>query len=432
MRKLQWHIEQRKVGDLKAWEKNPRKMTDKDREDLHKSFKKFDYVEVVIINTDNKVIGGHQRLHEMLSTGKEEEMIDVRVPNRKLTAKEFSELAIRLNKNRGDWDQDLLASFFDADDLQNYGFDDLELNNIFAGLQQAEDDDFNLEEELEKIKKPVTKPGDIYLLGKHKLLCGDCRNPANWSRLMGKILAILQLTDPPYNVNYTGGTKEKLKIKNDKMSDADFLQFLSEAFAAANTALAPGAASYVFHSDSEGLNFRKSFIDAGNKLAQCLVWVKNSIVMGRQDYQWKHEPILYGWKEGAGHKWYSDRKQPTVLNFDRPLKSEDHPTMKPIELVGYLMQNSSPINGVVIDGFVGSGTAIITAEQLKRICYAMEDDPIYCDVTVNRWEKLTGKKAKRIPYHGNQKTTKKEGGKASSKKSSSQAKTKGKKETASA
>lgn len=415
MQKLQWHIEQRTVSDLLAWEKNPRKMSDKDRQDLHNSFKKFNYVEVVIINKDNVVIGGHQRLHELLSDGKGDELIDVRVPNRKLTPKEFSELAIRLNKNRGDWDNDRLASFFDAEDLQNFGFDELELNNIFDGMLQAEDDDLDLEGELAKIKKPITKPGEMIILGKHKLLCGDSRNPENWKRLMGKVKATLQLTDPPYNVNYTGGTKEKLKIKNDKMSNSDFLKFLSDYFIAANEVMKPGAASYVFHSDSEGLNFRKAFIDAGNKLAQCIIWVKNSIVMGRQDYQWQHEPILYGWKPGAWHKWYSDRKQSTVLNFDRPLRSEEHPTMKPVELTGYLMKNSSAINSVVIDGFVGSGTTIVTAEQLKRICYAMEDDPIYCDVIVIRWEKLTGKKAKRIPYNGNQKTTNQKSGKTSTK-----------------
>jgi DNA modification methylase len=421
VKKLTWHTEQRRAGDLTRWEKNPRKMSEKDKADLHESFSRFDYVEIVIINTDNRLIGGHQRHAEMEATGRLDEVIDVRVPNRKLTEKEFSELAIRLNKNRGQWDEDLLGSYFDMEDLKGWGFEEEELGKIYDGLVEVADDEFDFDAELEKVTVPVTQNGDVYLLGDHKLLCGDCRLPENWIILMAGTLANLQLTDPPYNVDYTGGTADKLKIANDKMSDADFLQFLTDSFTASNEALSKGAASYIFHSDSEGINFRKAFTDAGNKLAQCLIWVKNSIVMGRQDYQWQHEPILYGWKKGGPHKWYSDRKQSTVLNFDRPFRSEDHPTMKPIELVGYLMQNSSRINQIVIDGFVGSGTTIVTAEQLKRICYAMEMDPRCCDVIVKRWELLTGKKAKRIPYHGI-KETKGAGQKSRSKKESTRKK----------
>lgn len=392
---LHWHTEQRKVSELISWDKNPNKMSEKERQDLHQSFKKFNYVEAVIIDIDNRLIGGHNRTHELMSSGKGDEVIDVRVPNRKLTPKEFEELAIRLNKNRGHWDEDMLASFFDADDLKNWGFADEELNDIFGDLQELIDDEFDLEKELEKIKVPVTQPGDIYVMGKHKLLCGDSTCADNWSKLMGSTVAQLHVTDPPYNVDYTGGTKEKLKIKNDKMKDAE------------GTVLKDGAACYVFHADSEGLNFRKAFIDAGNKLAQCLVWMKNTIVMGRSDYQWQHEPILYGWKKGGPHKWYSDRKQSTVLNFDKPLRNEDHPTMKPIELVAYMIRNSSLINGIIIDGFLGSGTTLIVSDQMRRICYGMEDDPRYCDVIVTRWEKQTELKAKRI-INGN---TKKEGSK---------------------
>lgn len=393
---LNWSTAKRKVSQLIPWKKNPNTMSEKERGDLQASMKKFSYVETVIVNLDNRIIGGHHRVSELLAEGKGDEMIEVRIPNRKLTEKEFEELAIRLNKNRGHWDDETLAKFFEVDDLAAWGFDEMELNSIFDGLLELQDDEFDFDEEVEKVKVPITKPGDIYIMGKHKLLCGDSRNPDNWSRLMQKMIAQLHLTDPPYNVDYTGGTKEKLKIKNDKMKDADFLQFLTDYFKAVGPHLRNGGGIYCFHADSEGMNFRKAFMDAGNKLAQCLVWVKNSIVMGRQDYQWQHEPILYGWKRGGPHKWYSDRKQSTVLNFDRPLRNEEHPTMKPIELVGYLVLNSSSINGIVVDGFVGSGTTLIVSEQLKRICYCMEDDPIYCDVIVTRWEKHTGLKAKRI------------------------------------
>lgn len=411
--KLHWHTEKRKVSTLIPWDKNPNTMDEKERGDLHHSIDKFNYVETVIINLDDRIIGGHHRIKELLQANRGDEELEVRVPNRKLTAKEHEELAIRLNKNRGHWDEEMQAKLFEADDLKSWGFDDEELNSIFDGLLEVVDDEFDFDNEVEKVKNPVTKPGDVYILGKHKLLCGNSLLPGNWARLMGKSIAQLHLTDPPYNVNYTGGTKEKLKIKNDKMKDADFIKFLSDYFTASTVHLKPGGSVYCFHSDSEGLNFRKAFIDAGNKLAQCLVWVKNSIVMGRQDYQWQHEPILYGWKKGGPHKWYSDRKQSTVLNFDRPLRNEEHPTMKPIELIGYLIQNSSCISGIVVDGFVGSGTTLIVSEQLKRICYCMEDDPVYCDVIVTRWEKLTGLKAK-IISNGN---SKKESSETSGKKS---------------
>lgn len=394
---LKWHIEQRKVSQLIPWDKNPHVMNDAEKQNLSRSIDKFDYVEVVVINTDNRIIGGHQRTKDFVAKGKLGEVIDVRVPNRKLSEKEFMELAIRLNKNRGHDDEDLLKEFFSAEDLKDWGFNDQELNNIFDDLVELEEEDFNLEEELEKIKKPVTKEGDIILLGKHKLLCGDSTNPDNWKTLIENKVAVFHLTDPPYNVDYEGKTEKKLKIENDKMNNEAFLNFLTTYFISAGSALAPGSSSYIFHNDREGLNFRKAFIDSGNKLAQCLIWVKNSLVMSRQDYHWQHESILYGWKEGAGHKWYSNRKQSTVLNFDRPLKNEEHPTMKPVPLVAYLMKNSSAIGDIVIDGFLGSGTTIVTAEELKRICYGMELDPKYCDVIVTRWEKLTGKKVRRIP-----------------------------------
>jgi DNA modification methylase len=204
----------------------------------------------------------------------------------------------------------------------------------------------------------------------------------------------LILTDPPYNVNYEGGTKDKLKIENDNLTETEFYNFLLDSFRNMFEVAKFGCPIYVFHADTEGLNFRNAFKSVGFKLAECLIWAKNKFVMGRQDYQWKHEPILYGWKEGAAHYFINDRSQSTVLEFDKPNKNEDHPTMKPIDLLVYLIKNSSKENQLILDLFGGSGSTLIAAEQTNRICYTMELDPKYCDVIVRRWEKLTGQKAK--------------------------------------
>jgi site-specific DNA-methyltransferase (adenine-specific) len=205
--------------------------------------------------------------------------------------------------------------------------------------------------------------------------------------------ADMWLTDPPYNVDYTGKTKDALKVANDSMSDSDFRKFLASAFGAAFGVIKPGASFYIWHADSEGYNFRGAVHECGEEVRQCLIWNKNYMVMGRQDYQWKHEPCLYGWKKGASHGWYSDRKQTTVLEFDRPSRSEQHPTMKPIALFAYLIGNSTGPQGLILDSFLGSGTSLIAAEQLGRTCYGLELSPAYCDVIVARWETLTGKKA---------------------------------------
>ena len=227
-------------------------------------------------------------------------------------------------------------------------------------------------------------------------MCGDSTKESDVERLMNGHQADLAITDPPYNVNYEGKTEDNLKILNDNMDNNQFYDFLESAFINLNKALKDGGAAYIFHADTEGLNFRKAFINSKFKLAQCLIWVKNTFVMGRQDYQWKHEPILYGWKLGAGHYFINDRKQSTVLEFDKPSKNEEHPTMKPIELVAYLIKNSSKNYDVVIDFFGGSGSTLIASEQLNRICYTMELDPRYCDVIVDRWETFTNQKAELI------------------------------------
>ena len=237
------------------------------------------------------------------------------------------------------------------------------------------------------------KPGDVWLLGNNRLMCGDCRLKADITTLMNGTQADLIVTDPPYNVAYTGGTEDELTIQNDSMDNDMFATFLRQVFGIMFACLKPGGSYYVFHADSEGENFRASLRKAGFKIAQCCVWVKNSMVMGRQDYQWKHEPCLYGWKDGASHNWYSDRKQSTVLEFDKPTANEDHPTMKPVGLMAYLIQNSTKRGDTVLDVFGGSGSTLIACEETGRRCLTMELDPHYCDVIIARWEEMTGEKA---------------------------------------
>lgn len=260
-----------------------------------------------------------------------------------------------------------------------------------AGLYQDKE---VIEDEVpEPPADPTTKPGDLWVLGDHRVLCGDSTKADDVARLMARAKADLLLTDPPYNVDYTGKTKDSLKVENDSMSDKNFREFLVGCFSQAFEAMKPGASYYIWHSDSEGYNFRGAVHDCKQKVRQCLIWKKNTLVMGRQDYQWKHEPCLYGWKDGASHGWYTDRKQTTILEFDRPSRSLEHPTMKPVALISYQIGNSTAPQGLAYDPFLGSGTTLIAAEQLGRKCYGMELSPAYCDVIVQRWEKLTGKTA---------------------------------------
>lgn len=238
----------------------------------------------------------------------------------------------------------------------------------------------------------ITKPGDVWLCGKHRLLCGDSTSIEALERLTGGGVD-MWLTDPPYNVAYEGKTKDALKIKNDAMADDAFRQFLRDAYVAADAVMKAGAVFYIWHADSEGYNFRGAAIDTGWKVRQCLIWKKQVMVMGRQDYHWKHEPCLYGWKEGAGHLWAADRKQTTILEFDRPSRNGDHPTMKPVALFEYQMLNNTKGGDKVLDSFGGSGTTMIAAEKNGRVACLMELDPIYCDVIVRRWQAFTGKQA---------------------------------------
>lgn len=235
---------------------------------------------------------------------------------------------------------------------------------------------------------PITKPGDLYLLGEHRLVCGDSRQSLAVAKLMNGRSADCCITDPPYNVAYVGATEEQLTIQNDEMANDDFYLFLRSTYKSMFNVMKPGAPAYIFHADSEGANFRNAFTAEGFKLAQCLIWVKNSFVMGRQDYHWQHEPILYGWKPGSAHTWLSDRKQCTVWNFDKPQRNAAHPTMKPVALMAYPITNSCPQRGLVIDFFAGSGSTIMAAHQTDRICYSMEIDPKYCDAIVQRFKAM--------------------------------------------
>lgn len=376
---------------------NPRKdlkPEDDEYKKIKKSILEFGFVSPLVVNKDMTVIGGHQRLKVLQELGYEKvECIVVDLDKTKEKA-----LNIALNKISGEWDTDKLESLLqelrmDDFDLSLTGFDSDEVDDILEDLIETKEDDFDVVEELNKIENPITKLGNVWILGNHRLLCGDSTNKENVDKLMNNNLADFILTDPPYNVDYEGKTQDALKIANDSMNDNEFYTFLETSFKNLYESIKEGGSIYVFHADTEGLNFRNAFIKAGFKLAQCLIWVKNTFVMGRQDYQWRHEPILYGWKEGAAHHFINDRTQSTILEFDKPSRNAEHPTMKPIDLLVKLIKNSSKENNIILDLFGGSGSTLIAAEQTKRTCYMMELDPKYCDVIVKRWEKLTNKKA---------------------------------------
>lgn len=391
------NIQKINIEKLKAAEYNPRKdlkPEDEEYQKIKKSILEFGYVAPIIVNSDMTVIGGHQRLKVLKELGYTE--IECNIVD--LDKAKEKALNIALNKISGEWDnaklEELLAELKNEDidmDITGFSFD--EVDNILKDITGSKEDDFDIDQALSEIDEPVTKLGDIWILGKNRLMCGDSTVKENVDKLMNDKLADFVLTDPPYNVDYEGKTVDALKIENDNMSETEFYNFLLDAFRNMFEKIKYGGSIYVFHADTEGLNFRNAFKSVGFKLAQCLVWVKNTFVMGRQDYQWRHEPILYGWKEGAGHYFIDDRKQSTVLEFDKPTRNAEHPTMKPIDLLVYLIKNSSKENDLILDLFGGSGSTLIAAEQVKRCCYTMELDPKYCDVIVKRWELLTGEKA---------------------------------------
>ncbi|MFD2087850.1 site-specific DNA-methyltransferase [Brevibacillus brevis] len=387
---------------IKAAEYNPRidlQPGDPEYEKLKRSIQEFGYVEPLVWNErSGNLVGGHQRFKILVNElGRTE--VDVSVVD--LDDIKEKALNIALNKISGDWDEEMLAQVLtelqECDlDVELTGFDldeVVDLINDYVNIEIDEpvkEDDFDIEDELSKIEEPVTRPGDLWILGRHRLLCGDSTNQSDVERLMDGKLAAMAFTDPPYNVDYTGKTKDALKIENDKMADGQFKEFLVTVYQNLFLVSEEGAPIYVCYAATEGANFKSAMKESGWLLKQCLVWVKNSFSIGRQDYHWRHEPILYGWKPGAAHRWYGDRKQDTVWEIDKPTRNGEHPTMKPIALVARALQNSSKRGDIAVDFFGGSGSTLVAAEQTERVAYLMEIDPKYCDVIVKRWEQLTG------------------------------------------
>lgn len=332
-----------------------------------------------------KALDGHQRIKALCSLREEGWDIPL-LPVAFIEASDEADARKKLlaiSSQYGEFDASELSEWLD--EIGGEVAETLRLVDSELKIESQTEDETTGDDEISSQVESVTEIGDVYDLGGSRLICGDSTEHATIERLMGTDLADLWLTDPPYNVDYTGKTKEALKIENDSMEDGTFLDFLIKAFSASAAAMKKGASFYIWHSDSEGLNFRKAVKDAGFLTKQCIIWNKQSMVMGRQDYQWKHEPCLYGWKEGAAHAWYSDRKQTTVLDFDRPSVSKEHPTMKPVELFSYQIRNSSKEGDIILDTFAGSGTTLIACEKLGRRARLVELDPHYCDVIVGRY-----------------------------------------------
>ena len=349
---------------------------------------------------ENVIIGGNMRYRALKALGYKEAICKIIAPE--TSAKKLRAIALKDNNNYGEFDMEMLANEWSREELDRFGID---LPPIADELKEdeAEEDNFNPADAMSH--KPKAQEGDIYRLGKHRLICGDSTDGKVVDLLMGGQQADLFLTDPPYNVDYSSknealnaadkGNRVQKDIANDSMDDNAFQAFLYSAFSNANAHLKPGGAFYIWHAGTEGLNFKLAVKRVGWELKQILIWVKNNIVLGRQDYQWKHEPCLYGWKEGS-HNWYGDRKQTTVIDMDKPNASRLHPTMKPVQLFAYEIQNSTKAGDKVLDLFGGSGTTLIACEQLNRTSYLMELDPRYVDVIIDRWEKMTGEKAVKI------------------------------------
>lgn len=388
-------IETIKVERLLPADYNPRKDLkpgDAEYEKLKRSIEQFGYVEPVIWNkTTGRVVGGHQRLKVLLDMGiTEVECVVVEMDEEKEKA-----LNIALNKISGEWDKDKLALLIS--DLQGTdfdvsitGFEPAEIDALFKDTLKdgVKEDNFDVDAELQK--PTVTRLGDVWTLGRHRLVCGDSTKAETFDLLMAGKKANLVVTDPPYNVNYEGSAG---KIKNDNMADEAFYNFLLAAFKNTEAVMADDASIYVFHADTEGLNFRRAFSDAGFYLSGTCIWKKQSLVLGRSPYQWQHEPVLFGWKKKGKHQWYTGRKESTIWEFDKPKKNGDHPTMKPIPLLAYPIMNSSMSNTLVLDPFGGSGSTLIACEQTDRSCFTIELDEKFCDVIVKRYIEQVGSDA---------------------------------------
>lgn len=440
--------------------KNPRKISDPQLQRLVKSllvFPEMLQLRPIVVDETNTALGGNMRYRALtaittMSADEIRETLETSLDYNKkteaeknilldhwaewqqnptaiivrasqLTEAQKREFIIKDNVAFGDWDDKALTADFDPDELVDWGLGDIDDT---PDEEEAEEDDFGEEDAANAATR--CNPGDIWMLGRHRLMCGDSTKEADVAKLMGGEQADLLLTDPPYNVDYQGGTKDKMKIANDNMDDVAFVGFLTAAFNCAIQAMRPGAVFYVWHADSKGFEFRTALKDVGLTLRETLIWVKNALVLGRQDYQWRHEPCLYGWKDGAAHYFTEDRAQSTVIEDaavdyrklkkdellkivleltsdkipttviyeNKPTKNDIHPTMKPVKLMARLIRNSTRPKELVLDLFGGSGSTMIAAEQIDRRCFMMEFDPKYCDAILARWEKLTGEEAEKI------------------------------------
>lgn len=383
-------IEVLPITTIKEYENNAKLHPCEQIEQIKKSIQEFGNNDPIAIDENNVIIEGHGRYMALKELGFSEIEV-IRLTH--LTEEKKKAYILAHNKLTMNTDFDIqllneeLGDIIDID-MSDFGFD----------LSFDDEEDEVVEDEFDDTppEEPKSKLGDIYQLGRHRLMCGDSTSVEDVERLMGGYQADLLLTDPPYNVAYEGKTKDALKIQNDSMDNDSFREFLKAAFSAADNVMKPGAVFYIWHADSEGYNFRGACFDIGWTVRQCLIWNKNSMVLGRQDYQWKHEPCLYGWKEGAGHLWASDRKQTTVINFDKPQRNGEHPTMKPVGLFDYQILNNTKGGDIVLDLFGGSGTTIMACEQNGRNGYLMELDPRYVDVIIRRWEEFTGETAVKL------------------------------------
>lgn len=377
------------VSELIPYVRNARTHSEAQVSQIAASIREFGFLSPILVAEDNTILAGHGRLAAAQKLGLKKVPC---VKENHLTETQKRAYIIADNKlslNAG-WDNELLAvelSELEGADfnLDLLGFDEAELSSIFDADKDVNEDDFDVEKELEE--PCFSKTGDMWTLGKHRIICGDATKLETYKTLLENTKVNLVVTDPPYNVNYEGSAG---KIKNDNMENDKFYQFLFNSFVNMEQAMADDASIYVFHADTEGLNFRKAFQDAGFYLSGCCIWKKPSLVLGRSPYQWQHEPCLYGWKKKGKHKWYAGRKETSVWEFEKPKKNADHPTMKPIALLAYPIKNSSMTNSLVLDPFAGSGSTLIACEQTGRICYAIELDEKYCDVIVKRYIEQVG------------------------------------------
>lgn len=380
------------LSEISTNSANPRLIKDDKFKKLVQSIKDFPAMmdlRPIIINESGTVLGGNMRLQALKEAGYTEVPEGWIKRASSLTADEERQFIIKDNVGFGEWDWETLANEWDKDDLENWGLDlPVDFNN-----QDASEDDYQMPDEIET----DIVLGDLFEIGEHRLLCGDSTDSDSVAKLMNGEKADMVFTDPPYNIAYEGGSKKREMIKNDEVED--FYGFLLQVYSSYALSMKLGASIYVCHADIERVNFTQAFKDAGFYLSSVVIWAKNNATFGRQDYFWKHEPILYGWREGAGHTWHGDNKQDTIWNVNRPSKSESHPTMKPIELIEKALFNSSKQEDLILDLFLGSGSTLIASEKTGRICYGMELDPKYVDVIVQRYVDYTGNE--NIKLNGN-------------------------------